>query len=235
MNNVKEAFTLIELLVVIAIIAILAAILFPVFEQAREKARQATCLSNLNQMGLAIMQYSQDYDETYPMVRASNQTGNIYEWRYELYPYVKSTQIYACPSNPDSNTYFPGDCCNSIENMQWPESYAWCTTEGNPPYFGFSWNGGVAIKMAQILSPAQKNVIADAHNWHWSDFCATCFGAIQCVHSGMADWLFADGHVKSLKWASTYAPTCLWIFDTSNAANEAYCAQGVNYVPQNCK
>ena len=63
----KKAFTLIELLVVIAIIAILAAILFPVFAQAREKARQTSCLSNLKQIGLGLMMYTQDYDETYPM------------------------------------------------------------------------------------------------------------------------------------------------------------------------
>ena len=74
-SKYSAAFTLIELLVVIAIIAILAAILFPVFTQAREKARSATCLSNLNQMGLAVMQYTQDYDETYPMVRGEIHKG----------------------------------------------------------------------------------------------------------------------------------------------------------------
>lgn len=225
----REAFTLIELLVVIAIIAILAAILFPVFAQAREKARAATCLSNLNQMGLAVMQYTQDYDETYPMVRARNAQGG-YEWRFELNPYVKSTQIYACPSNPDSNTYFPGDCCGMIEPAQWPESYAWCSTEGNPYYWGFSWNDGASFTMAQILEPAQKNVIVDSHNWQWADFCQQCFGAIQCVHSGRSNWLFADGHVKSLKWAQTYAPTCMWNFDTNNQ-----CYWLTRQIPQNCQ
>ncbi|KAH0534176.1 hypothetical protein FGG08_007223 [Glutinoglossum americanum] len=90
-----QAFTLIELLVVIAIIAILAAILFPVFAQAREKARAATCLSNEKQMGLGLMQYTQDYDETFP-VGAYNDGGSGIGWAGEIYPYVKSTAVFTC-------------------------------------------------------------------------------------------------------------------------------------------
>ncbi len=86
-----RAFTLIELLVVIAIIAILAAILFPVFAQAREKARQITCVSNLKQIGLATLAYSQDYDETYPMQVYTNPPGNRnISWREAVMPYVKN-------------------------------------------------------------------------------------------------------------------------------------------------
>lgn len=87
------AFTLIELLVVIATIAILAAILFPVFARARENARRASCQSNLKQIGLAAIQYTQDYDETY----VSNEIDGNY-WKFTLQPYTKSWQIYVCPS-----------------------------------------------------------------------------------------------------------------------------------------
>jgi prepilin-type N-terminal cleavage/methylation domain-containing protein/prepilin-type processing-associated H-X9-DG protein len=92
-----RAFTLIELLVVIAIIAILAAILFPVFAQARDKARSASCLSNCKQLGLATMTYAQDYDETLPHWWANTRVGPTY-WHYWLKPYVKSKQVFVCPS-----------------------------------------------------------------------------------------------------------------------------------------
>lgn len=94
----KNGFTLIELLVVIAIIALLAAILFPVFTQARENARRSSCQSNLRQLGMAVVQYTQDYDDTLPV----NVNGSI--WAYCLYPYVKSTQVYRCPSDPTKST-----------------------------------------------------------------------------------------------------------------------------------
>ena len=99
MQRSKSAFTLIELLVVIAIIAILAAILFPVFAQAREKARQTSCLSNTKQLGTSILMYVQDYDETYP--RACPDDWWFYTWENTVQPYVKNTQVYKCPS--DSN------------------------------------------------------------------------------------------------------------------------------------
>ncbi|RYG69274.1 DUF1559 domain-containing protein [bacterium] len=93
----KKAFTLIELLVVIAIIAILAAILFPVFGRARENARRASCQSNLKQMGLGVLQYVQDYDERFPVISMSN-TVAPYGWADAIQPYLKSTQIFKCPS-----------------------------------------------------------------------------------------------------------------------------------------
>jgi prepilin-type N-terminal cleavage/methylation domain-containing protein/prepilin-type processing-associated H-X9-DG protein len=110
----KSGFTLIELLVVIAIIAILAAILFPVFAQAREKARQITCVSNENQLGLALLQYTQDNDEKFPFglyigqappfqigpqAVGYGQSGEGMGWAGNVYPYIKSVGVYKCPDD----------------------------------------------------------------------------------------------------------------------------------------
>ncbi len=94
----RRGFTLIELLVVIAIIAILAAILFPVFARAREKARQSACLSNVKQICLGFQMYIQDYDETLPPYRySSSSTPRLY-WYQVIEPYLKNTEILQCPS-----------------------------------------------------------------------------------------------------------------------------------------
>ncbi|RYX82401.1 DUF1559 domain-containing protein [bacterium] len=97
-----KGFTLIELLVVIAIIAILAAILFPVFGRARENARKTSCASNLRQMGLGLFQYTQDYDDKYPINATYSYSGDLIgsygEWMVRLQPYVKNVQIFRCPS-----------------------------------------------------------------------------------------------------------------------------------------
>ena len=98
MYRVKSGFTLIELLVVIAIIAIIAAILFPVFAKAREKARQATCQSNEKQIGLAFVQYTQDYDEC--AMLSNNVDAN---WVKRVYPYIKSVAVFACPDDTSTN------------------------------------------------------------------------------------------------------------------------------------
>lgn len=108
-KRARPGFTLIELLVVIAIIAILAAILFPVFAQAREKARQTACLSNLKQLGMGVLMYTQDYDETMPMVyysrnnwsasdRCNRPEEGSLRWSGAIYPYVKSGGVFTCPS-----------------------------------------------------------------------------------------------------------------------------------------
>ncbi len=100
----RTGFTLIELLVVIAIIAILAAILFPVFAKARENARKISCLSNMKQIGLGVMQYTNDNDEKYPQAYwykdDAGAPGGYFQWSASIFPYVKSEQLYVCPSDP---------------------------------------------------------------------------------------------------------------------------------------
>ena len=105
----RKGFTLIELLVVIAIIAILAAILFPVFQKVRENARRTACLSNEKQLGLAVIQYSQDYDEY--MINGTNGYGGGSGWAGQAYPYVKSADVFHCPD--DSSSVIPGSHSSS--------------------------------------------------------------------------------------------------------------------------
>ena len=109
----KTGFTLIELLVVIAIIALLAAILFPVFARARENARKSSCLNNEKQLALGLIQYVQDYDESFPILRydgpggVDSQFGKFsfqwFGWQHAILPYTKAVQIFRCPSEGPGN------------------------------------------------------------------------------------------------------------------------------------
>src|SRR5215210_4692083 len=101
----RSGFTLIELLVVIAIIAILAAILFPVFAQAREKARQTACLSNAKQIALGCRMYAQDYDDVNVPERLQLKGGSLISFRALLQPYVKNKQVFVCPSVSNLNSF----------------------------------------------------------------------------------------------------------------------------------
>ena len=145
----RSGFTLIELLVVIAIIAILAAILFPVFARAREKARQASCQSNLKQIALAGLMYVQDYDEKFPCTPywecGRPNTPARTRWYVCLYPYIKNQQLYACPTDAaDGGWDYPLAGFNAGLNWASPEiSYGmgrWADCTNADPYekSGFS-------------------------------------------------------------------------------------------------
>ena len=141
-----HGFTLIELLVVIAIIAILAAILFPVFATAREKARKTACLSNLKQIGLAVVQYEQDFDESPPC--GISQTNKLMGWGGNLYPYVKSAGVFICPSD-----ITVGASCSYIIN----------NNILNPSTFVSSYHGLLAptYPLSQFAAPAKTVLFAE--------------------------------------------------------------------------
>jgi prepilin-type N-terminal cleavage/methylation domain-containing protein/prepilin-type processing-associated H-X9-DG protein len=211
----RRAFTLIELLVVIAIIAILAAILFPVFAKAREKGRQASCLSNLKQIGLGMIQYTQDYDELLP----GNYWGNSSTtWMANIQPYIKNYQIYGCPS--DTNTWNDGWYgANGVPTSNAKLSYgynAYISTGGQTlntanVNYGATFT---ALSNAAIVAPAATVMVAEGGassvttpavaetsnppficwntnaNNYWTSPCGR--------HFGDANTLFCDGHVKTM-------------------------------------
>jgi len=214
----KQGFTLIELLVVIAIIAILAAILFPVFAQAREKARTASCGSNARQLGLAIRMYSQDYDEHFPFA-GWLPNGNIgtWEWQNSTAPYIKSKALYRCPSTTDLdeqadpthrdwninpvNYIFN----NMLANGRNPSSDAavatpsdcWMVMDGHS-----DWGGGVGVdwlgrpNTVWLMEDSTFGTNGDlVTGWlSWQGF---TWGLPR--HSGGGNICFTDGHVKYKK------------------------------------
>ena len=189
--NGKRGFTLIELLVVIAIIAILAAILFPVFAQAREKARQTSCLSNMKQLGTAITLYTDDYDETTISADevANPQSGYAQcAWYEKLYPYVKNESCFICPSMKKDDTFIKtGYLLNGL--------FA----------HGYTINTYIYPAQQIALAERQKNFADEDYHvldedWLEEDpHSAVAYDR----HNGGANYTFADGHAKYYKWEMT--------------------------------
>jgi prepilin-type N-terminal cleavage/methylation domain-containing protein/prepilin-type processing-associated H-X9-DG protein len=170
----KAGFTLIELLVVIAIIAILAAILFPVFAQARAKARAIACLSNTKQLGTALMMYMQDYDETvlpiwmnYSDAQVGSQNGQVRDWRrfwhYIIMPYIKNHAVMTCPDQSEAQG---PDWCHDLETperinrvMGYGINDTMATWGGGGP----AGNEGAAVAtLPQLNKPAELVIFADS-------------------------------------------------------------------------
>lgn len=212
----RRAFTLIELLVVIAIIAILAAILFPVFAKAREKARQSSCLSNLKQISLALVQYSSDYDEKYCINEnaVTDANGRAVRWFEELQPYMKSEQLGLCPS-----------MSNNVGGFQFDTRlhYALQNYYYNDRSLGaiFERGGSGPSPIAAVQDPAGTVFCADALNWpgefqfvNVPDVGFYIWNGYPLFATGQSDLLgrhldgynvaFLDGHAKWLKAEELY-------------------------------
>jgi prepilin-type N-terminal cleavage/methylation domain-containing protein len=206
-------FTLIELLVVIAIIAILAAILFPVFQKVRENARRASCLSNMKQLGIAFTQYTQDSNERFPAVRAVTPNNNyVGGWANLIYPFVKSTGVYACP---DDSRVSP-KVSYSMNYGIWNDDF-WTPCHG--------------LKLAEFLSPSNTVLLyegvdpkgsgdasvvlnyAATGTTGWaggSDWNTSNASPLAKWHDSSADqasnYLAVDGHAKYLR-----LPSVSWV------------------------
>jgi len=202
----RKGFTLIELLVVIAIIAILAAILFPVFARAREKARQTSCLSNLKEIGLAMLMYVQDYDETFPKRYWGGSSSYLWPngsttrgmWMVTVYPYVKNIQLFSCPS----------------ESIRWQGQY-----QGRG--FNYPMNGYLDQQMlADVEFPTQ--CICNVDGWYyWSNGSNGCEDPTPSVtprHNGGANAVMVDGHAKWMKFSNIWRLAA----DGGDPANSRY-------------
>ncbi len=182
----RRGFTLIELLVVIAIIAILAAILFPVFARAREKARQSSCLSNLKQIALGTLMYVQDYDEVLPSYGGSPMVTP----QTRIQPYLKNLQIWVCPSS------------SGLFAIYWDGTPAWPPTVFGPQgSYGWSNRSINGVKMAQLQTPAESSMWADSvvtSNWTFTILWENNYYRTAAVHNDGGNMAFADGHAKWL-------------------------------------
>ena len=207
-----RGFTLIELLVVIAIIAILAAILFPVFARAREKARQTSCLSNVKQIGLGILMYAQDYDET--MVRAiytaqfATGPSNVY-WMECIMPYIKNMQIFNCPSHRTRSTTCT-TCTGGVAHARFPRmGYGYNQYQVETPtrvHIGLS-----GRPMADITHPASVYMALDFRCYYAALTSVTNASKNEHnKHNDGTNIVHADGHAKWHRWSALPVTTSQW-------------------------
>lgn len=214
---------MIELLVVIAIIAILAAILFPVFGRARENARRSSCSSNLKQIGLAIFQYTQDYDEKLPFARTGGPNYN--NWAGNAQAYLKSTQLFACPSNTDNGNKMGNRIPGVTPDI--PVSYGINFEISDLAY------APTGMSLANINEATTRIMVAERRgpndsepgvmwtDWDGDQFQNNGFAG----HLGTSNYLFADGHVKSLRPLQTVAGgKSMWGGWRNSDANSPDCA-----------
>jgi prepilin-type N-terminal cleavage/methylation domain-containing protein/prepilin-type processing-associated H-X9-DG protein len=192
----RRGFTLIELLVVIAIIAILAAILFPVFAKAREKARQTSCLSNLKQLAIGMLAYAQDYDERFPRRSGTSFTDpalgtfnlrtdgtHQHGWATRILPYVKSSQIYRCPSNNWTNCGINYGLCD----------YAFDSTGACVAYFNTD------QPLGRFARPSESMMMTENNNGGGDQYVlSTAWYCCIAPHNEGGNMNFVDGHAK---WA----------------------------------
>lgn len=238
-RNREAAFTLIELLVVIAIIGLLAAILFPVFGRARENARRTACVSNLKQIGLGLMQYLQDYDETFPQ-QGYVQSSVTYRWRVLIYPYIKNAQVYKCPSNLTTGTDSATSTSPSIsQNYAVNVNFVPNVVDGVIKVSGLTDSSG-RVFLAENCGSDYRTMYASVgstgneNQLVTSSFMATPNGKFK-GHLGMASFLFADGHAKAQRPTATGSPVNRWgrMFDSpaacdANIYNRLNCANVSN-------
>ena len=201
-----RGFTLIELLVVIAIIAILAAILFPVFAQAREKARQTHCVNNIKQFALAVYQYVQDYEETFPMSVYRASVGNqecVFTIIAAIQPYVKNDALYECPSARqlmDLDQFWRDllgipDC----SRFRWFSYVANFDLFEDAPGNRITNGQNLPIKMAELEFPAETTAFNDGHLTVQAGICPLYEASLEGRHNETVSVGYADGHAKSLK------------------------------------
>jgi len=191
----NKGFTLIELLVVIAIIAILAAILFPVFAQAREKARQTTCLSNMKQIGLGIMMYTDDYDETYPFGSMYDFVGDAYYKGLPtlLNPYLKNYGIWRCPSKSKDTAIHWYDAVNAVSAQYLPVYKFLPNNYYNP----------TPTAVGSVDRPAEVFCLVEGNTYYKNSYdYAYWYGAYDTFpkdfapHTEGSNFTYLDGHAK---------------------------------------
>ncbi|MCS7266298.1 MAG: type II secretion system GspH family protein [Armatimonadetes bacterium] len=213
LNTIRRGFTLIELLVVIAIISILAAILFPVFSLAREKARQTLCLSNIRQLATATMQYVQDHYETLPMSVYLSLNSSFQPCAFTVLsavePYVRNRQIYQCPSEPRAlNIHIGfqglgliGGECNNFQASSYVSNSGLFVSGNLPPFQ----TAQIPVRIAEISLPAETAMSWDGNLAGFSGRCnfAPSQPIIQGRHFEFANVNFADGHSKAMKVRTT--------------------------------